>query len=341
MKTKILSTGPIDENAAGILSRFGQIVIAPDNTEESLLPLLDGAIGLVVRGDGVAGAKVIEAATDLKVIGRTGVGYDNVAVEVATARGIPVIYTPGAGARAVAEAAVALMLALCKKLRYWDEQLKGGNWEARFGSKPGDLDGATLGIIGFGCIGQLLAELVRPFQMRVLAFDPYVSLEQAGKSGVERVELEVLLQRADFVSLHACLTEETRGLISRERIRLMKPGAFLINLARAGLIESLDVLYDALRDGTLAGVALDVFEPEPPDVSHPIFKLSNCLTAPHALGMTPGAMARIFRSMAEGMAAVLKGNRPEFAVNPEVFLKTSSTSQCARGSGGGTEKCND
>ena len=316
---KIVATGPIDEIAADILSPFGEIVIAADYSEETLLPLLEDAIGLVVRGEGVANARVIEAARDLKVIGRSGAGYNNVDIAAVTSRKIPVVYTPGANARAVAEAAITFMLTLCKKVFYWDQQLKSGNWQSRFQSKPQDLGGGTLGIIGFGSIGQMLAELICPFNMQVLAYDPYVLPGRTEELHVNLVGLNELLRQSNFICIHAALTDKTHDLINRERLSLVKPGSYLINLARGGLIESLDVLYEAMMNGTLAGVGLDVFEPEPPDVTHPIFKLPNCLTAPHALGMTPGAMAKIFKSMAEDMVAVLRGSRPRFVVNPEVI----------------------
>ena len=317
--TKILATGPIDQIAIDILSSKGEVIIAPDGKPPSLLPLLDNVIGLVVRGDGLANAEVIDAAQELKVIGRCGVGYDQVDVAAATRRNIPLVYAPGAGARAVAEASVALVLALCKRLSYWDQQFKAGNWRSRYETKPGDLDGATLGIVGLGRIGQILAELIRPFNMTILSFDPYVTAEQARPLGVEMVDLDTLLASADFICLHAPSTPETRGLINRERLKSTKRGAYLINLARGGLIESFDVLLESLENGTLSGVALDVFEPEPPDSSHPLFRHPDCLTAPHALGMTPGAMGRIFKSMADDMVAVLEGRRPQFVVNPEVL----------------------
>jgi len=316
MTARIVGTGPIDPVAAEILRPFGEIVTAPDSSEAALLPLLADAIALVVRGDGVANAKVIAAAPCLKVIGRTGAGYNNVDIAAATARKIPVVYTPGANARAVAEGALALMLALCKRVVYWDRQTKQGNWKSRFGTMPADLDGATLGIVGFGAIGQTLAELARPFNMTVLAHDPFASPERASELGVTLVELDDLFRRSDFISLNAALTDQTRHLVNRARLDLVRPGAYIVNMARGALIESLDVLHEALRSGRLAGVGLDVFEPEPPDVSHPIFQLENCLCSPHALGMTPGAMGRIFRMMAEDMATVLTGRQPRHVVNP-------------------------
>ena len=315
----IACSGPIGEVAVEILRPFGKIVVADDSSEKALLKILEGAVGLVLRGNGVGSARVIETATDLKVIGRSGVGYDNVEVQSANARGIPIIITPGANTQAVAEAALTYMLALSKKMIYWDMQLKQGNWKSRFEQSPGDLEGASLGVIGFGRIGCRLAQLIRPFGMSVLAYDPYVTAETASEYGATLVELEELLRKSDFVSIHALLNENSRGLIDRARLSLMKPGSFLINLARGAIIENLDVLYKALTDGPLAAVALDVFEPEPPDVSHPIFKLDNCLTSPHAICMSKRAMYTSFKMMATDMAAVLEGRKPKFVANPEAL----------------------
>jgi phosphoglycerate dehydrogenase-like enzyme len=315
----IACSGPIGEVAIEILNPYGEIVVARDSSEAALLQILKGAVGLVLRGDGIGSARVIETASELKVIGRSGVGYDNVDIQAANARRIPVIITPGANSQAVAEAALTFMLALCKKMIHWDTQLKRGNWRSRFEQSSGDLEGATLGIIGFGRIGRKLAELIRPFSMTVLAYDPFVTKETAGALDVELVELDELLTRSDFVSIHALLNEDTRGLINKARISLMKPGSYLINLARGAIIESLDVLYAALKNGHLAGVGLDVFDPEPPDIDHPIFKLDNCLTSPHAICMSTRAMYRSFKMMAEDMAAVLDGRQPRFAANPEAL----------------------
>ena len=315
----IASSGPVGEVAIKILEPYGHIAVAEDSSEEALLRILKGAVGLILRGDGIGSKKVIETATDLKVIGRSGVGYDNVDIQAANARKIPVIITPGANSQAVAEAALTFMLALCKKIIHWDVQLKQGNWRSRFEQSSGDLEGATLGIIGFGRIGRKLAELMRPFGMTVIAHDPFVTAEATRALNVELVELNELLKRSDFVSIHALLNENTRGLINKTRLNLMKPGSFLINLARGGIIESLDALYEALRNGPLAGVGLDVFDSEPPDVSHPIFKLDNCLTSPHAICMSRRAMYTSFKMMAEDMAAVLDGRKPRFVANPEAL----------------------
>jgi D-3-phosphoglycerate dehydrogenase len=315
----IVATGPINDVVIDILKPYATVVVASDTAEESLMAMLAQAKGLIVRGIVPISERVINSATHLQVIGRTGAGYDNVDIAAATARKIPVVYTPGANDRAVAEAAVAMMLALCKQIPHWDRQLKAGNWQSRFESTNRDLDGATLGIIGFGRIGQSLARLIQPFNMTVLAYDPHVPPAAAQELNTTLVGIDDLLAQSDFISIHAALMDQSRGLINRDRLRLVKRGAFLINLARGELIESLDVLHEALTDDRLAGVGLDVFAPEPPDVHHPIFKLPNCLTAPHALGMTQRAMSRIFKSMAEDMAAVFSGRRPQHVVNSEVL----------------------
>ena len=318
-KARIVGSAPIEKVAVDILKPFGDIVIAEESTEEALLKVVNGAVGLVLRGNGAGSARIIEAATDLKVIGRPGVGYDNVDIEAATARKIPVVITPGANSQAVAEAALTFMMVLCKKVIHWDRQLKKGNWKSRFEEQGGDIYGSTLGIIGFGNIGQTLAKLVSSFGMTILAYDPFVVGETAKQLDVELVELDQLLKRSDFVSIHASLNDSTRGLINKDRLSLMKPGSYLVNLSRGALIENLDILYEALVEGSLAGVGLDVFDPEPPDVDHPIFGLQQCLTAPHALAMTKMATYRSFKSMAIDMAAVLQGRKARFSVNPEVF----------------------
>jgi phosphoglycerate dehydrogenase-like enzyme len=315
----IACTAPIDQIAIDVLKPFGEFAVAADPGEEALVAVVKEATALIVRGGSIATARVIGAGPHLKVIARPGIGYETVDIQAATARRIPVVYVPAAGARAVAEGAATFMIALAKRIVQWDQECKRGNWDSRYASKPGDLDGAMLGIIGLGNSGQVLAQMMRPFNMRILAYDPYASRDRARELGVELVSFEEMLPKSDFVSLHVPVTPETRALINRRTIKLFKPGACLINIARGKLIESLDLLVEALESGALAGVGLDVFEPEPPDFNHPLFRQPNCLTSPHALAMTTGAMFKVFKSMAEDVAAVLSGNRPRFVVNPEVF----------------------
>jgi D-3-phosphoglycerate dehydrogenase len=316
-RIKIFATAPLDVYSTKAFSEIGDIVVATDTSEAALIEAIEGTHALVVRGPAPITAAVIKrAAPTLKVIGRTGVGYDTVDIAAATQAGIPVINTPGAGSRAVAEAAMTYMLALCKFVVPWNREVKSGNWKSRYTLQGRDLDGHTLGIVGLGQIGQMLVGMARPFNMTVVAHDPFISAQRASELGVELLGLDDLLRRAEFISLHCPLTPETTGLISRERLALVKPGSYLVNLARGAVVESLDVLHDALKSGQLGGVGLDVFDPAPPDVSHPIFTLENCLASPHAMATTEMAMTRIFKSMTNDMVAVLRGERPKFVVNP-------------------------
>ena len=320
----ILSTQPLDLYAEQTFARFGQFKIAAEPTLEGLMREIAPAIALVVRGQVQITAALMDAAPNLKVIGRTVVGYDTVDIEAATARGIAVVYTPGAGARAVAEAAFAFMLALCKMIAHWDHETKKGNWQARIASQGTDLDQKTLGIIGLGRIGQIVAKMAKPFEMNVVAYDPYLDPAVARALDVNLIDLDTLMSQADFVTLHCPQNDETMGLINRARLKQMKPGAFLINLARGGVIESLDPIYEMLVSGHLRGAALDVFLVEPPDHTHPIFGLQNCLVSPHAMATSEGAMRRIYESMANDMTSILAGNTPNYVVNPEVLRRSTT-----------------
>jgi D-3-phosphoglycerate dehydrogenase len=313
--TTIVSTGPLLPPAPELLAPFGTLVVAPENDEEALARLSREAVALVVRGGTRVSARVIAAAPELRVIARTGVGTDLVDLEAATRRGIPVVVTPGAGAAAVAEGAIALMLALTKRLTELDRLVREGRWEERDAVEVGDLAGATLGIVGLGRIGREVASRARALGIEVLAYDPYVT--DAG--GIALVDLPVLFERCEFVSLHAPLTDETRGLVDAPLLARLPRGAILVNLARAGLVRSLDDLLAALESGRLGGLGLDVFDREPPDLAHPLFRHENVLMSPHVLGLSRRARERIFRAAAEGIAAVLRGERPAALANPELY----------------------
>jgi phosphoglycerate dehydrogenase-like enzyme len=291
-------------------------VVAPGDSEATLLPLVRDAVALIARGGTRVPGTLIEAAPHLRVIGRTGVGVDLVDLEAATRRGIPVVLAPGAGTEAVAEGALAMTLALAKRLPLLDRLVRDGRWRERDEVEIRDVAGATLGIVGLGRIGRRLADLARPLGMRLLACDPYA---EAGAAGVELADLRKLFAESDFVSLHAPLTPETRGMVDAEVLAGARPGLVFVNLGRGALVRSLDDLLGALESGQLGGVGLDVFDPEPPDLSHPLFRHPGVLLSPHALGWTPGSRERIYRQMAEGMAAVLRGGRATAVANPEAY----------------------
>jgi D-3-phosphoglycerate dehydrogenase len=318
-KKKIVATAPIGKTAIDILEQVAPVVTAQASDEASLIALSSGTIAIVSRGlEGRVTKQVIEAYREVRVIGRPGAGYESVDVGTATERGIPVIYAP-VGGFAVAEGAMALLLALVKQVPTCDAIVRQGQWLRRYDLTTGDLTQHTLGIIGLGRIGSHLARLARAFGMTILGYDPFLKVAPEALEFVEMVGLLELLARSDHVSLHIPLTAETRGLINRDRIAQMRRGAVLVNTARGALIESLDVLAEALENGQLRGVGLDVFPTEPPDPSHRIFRDSRLICAPHLLGVSELAMERIYHSMATDMVAVLEGKKPKFCVNEEVF----------------------
>jgi phosphoglycerate dehydrogenase-like enzyme len=317
-RPRIVATAPIGATAIDILEQVARVEIAPAPDEQTMMGLLDQTVGLIGRGEGRITARMINGCPSLRVIGRPGAGYDSVDLAAATARNIPLVYAPVSGF-AVAEGALALLLAIVKKIVWCDEAVKNKQWQKRYEDLSGDLAEHTLGIVGLGRIGAHLARLCQPFGMTILGYDPYLTAAKAGVPWVEDVGLDELLARSDFVSLHMPLTDQTRGLINRERLARMKRGAVLINTARGGVIQSLDVVEAALASGQLSAVGLDVFPQEPPDASHPIFRNPRLLSAPHMLGTSELAMERIYRSMANDMVAVLNHRRPKYCVNPETL----------------------
>jgi D-3-phosphoglycerate dehydrogenase len=249
---------------------------------------------VIVRGGHRFGAELIEASPRLRVIGRTGVGLSEIDVEAAERRGIAIVTAEG-GARAVAEGALTLLLALAKRLPQLDRAVKDGRFAERDQADVLDAEDLTLGIVGYGRTGQALAELAGAIGMTTVAHDPYA----------HGVAIDELLARSDAISLHAPLTDETRGLVDPAFLERVRPGAILVNLAGGGLVRALDDLLAALESGRLSGVGLDVFEPEPPDPAHPLFRHPAVLCTPHALGLSRRAKANLARQCAEGIALEL------------------------------------
>jgi D-3-phosphoglycerate dehydrogenase / 2-oxoglutarate reductase len=259
-------------------------------------------------------AEVLEAATELKVIGRHGVGVDNIDVEAATRLGIQVTNAPESNGNSVAEHTLGLIIAISKNIVRHDRELRGGNFAIRnqlFGS---DLEGKVLGIIGTGRIGRMVAKKVAGgLDMKAIGFDPYA--DAATISGIEMfATIEEVMERADFVSLHLPATDETIGLIGAKELGLMKPTAFLINAARGGIVNEKDLAV-ALAEKKITGAALDVFAAEPPDYSNPLFKADNIIVTPHSAAMTWECMDRMALHAAQGIHEVLSGKAPTWPVN--------------------------
>lgn len=255
--------------------------------------------GLVVRSETKVTAQLMESAPRMRVIGRAGVGVDNIDVGAATVRGIVVMNAPDGNTMTTAEHTLALLLSLARRVPQGDASLKAGRWE-RKKFVGVELRGKTLGIIGLGRIGRVVASRARGFEMKVVAFDPFVAPDQARDAEIELASLEDVCARADFITVHTPMTAETRGLIGEREFALMKPGVRLINCARGGLIDE-GALYGAIKDGRVAGAAIDVFEQEPPPADHPLLALEEVIVTPHLGASTREAQEGVALTVAEQM----------------------------------------
>jgi D-3-phosphoglycerate dehydrogenase len=321
MKKKILIVQAIHERGVQVFDERFEVRVASDPSVETVIREIAGVDGVVVR-TALFPREIIEAADSLKVIGRHGVGVDNIDVAAATARGIVVANTPNANSTSVAEHTVTAIGALAKRVVVYDRATREGNWEIRNSYKAVDLDGKTLGLIGIGRIGSMVARrAAAAYNMNVIAFDPYVSEEKARELGITLIDSSNdVFSRADVISLHTPLTPETRGLVNMARLRLMKPTAFLVNFSRGEVVNERD-LHEALTTGTIAGAALDVFDPEPPLKDNPLFGLENVILSPHSAALTQECVIRMATGAAEAVVAALSGGQPQFVVNPDVYQK--------------------
>lgn len=271
---------------------------------------------LIVRGTPL-GAAAIESAECLRAIARTGAGYDNLDVQAATRAGIPIVYAPEVGSGPIAEGTVALILAAAKRLRELSEIVQSSAWESRYQVMGLDLEGACVGVVGLGAIGRRVASLCAGLGMVVIGHDPAAA--SSATEAVELVSLGELVERADVITLHCALTERTRGLVDGELLARVKPGTVLVNVARGAMVESEDVLADALASGRLSAVALDVHPSEPPRSSHRLYSDPRVICTPHAVGLTRRWNEEVFHSLADGVTTLLSGGRPPNLLNPEAL----------------------
>jgi len=283
-------------------------------TPEELRPLLKG-IDAVAAGVDQWFPPAFDEADRLKVLARHGAGMDCVDVAECTKHGIAVANIPGANAEAVADMSFALMLAVARHVPEGERTTKAGQWINTYGV---DVYGATLGLFGMGRIGKGVARRGRGFNMRILAYDPYFDERFAAEVGVERAaSLEQVMREADFVSIHAPLSDQTRKIINADRIGLMKPTAVLVNTARGAIIDE-EALADALEAGRIFGAGLDVYATEPPTQSR-LLKCQRAVTMPHNSSNTPGALRAMGDGVVDAIIAVFEGRRPQYCVNPEVY----------------------
>jgi D-3-phosphoglycerate dehydrogenase len=322
---KVLVSDPIPEEAVWMMKNEGIWVDVITNlSQEELVKMIPDYDALVVRSGTKVTKEVIDAAKKLKIIGRAGVGVDNIDVNAATQRGIVVANAPGGNSISTAELTIAMIFAVARKIPQAVESVKSGKWERKrfLGT---ELRGKTLGVVGLGRVGFEVAKRAKGLEMSVLAYDPYISEDRAKEIGVELVELEDLIKRADFITIHVPKTKETEGMFSKREFELMKDGAYIINCARGGIVDE-KALYEALKNGKLAGAALDVYESEPPSPENPLLRLENVVTTPHIGASTKEAQISVGLTIAEEILNVYKGLPVRNAVNlpsldPSIYQK--------------------
>jgi D-3-phosphoglycerate dehydrogenase len=311
---KILVSDDVSESGLEPLRAAGFTVEKKTGLKpEELREIIGGCDGLVVRSETKVTAELMDAALRLRAIGRAGVGVDNIDVAAATARGIIVMNAPDGNTMTTAEHAVALLLALARRVPQGNASLRAGKWE-RKKFVGVELRGKTLGVVGLGRIGRVVARRAVGFEMKVVAFDPFVAPEQMANTEIEFATLEEVCARADFVTVHTPLTDETRGIVGAKEIALMKPEARVINCARGGLVDE-RALYEALKEGRIAGAALDVFEQEPPPADYPLLQLEQVIATPHLGASTLEAQEGVAVTVAEQMRDYFQTGALRGAVN--------------------------
>jgi D-3-phosphoglycerate dehydrogenase len=310
---KILISDKLSQAAVDIfVSRGLEVDVKPGLSPAELRAIIGDYDGLAIRSNTKVTKELLDVATRLKIVGRAGIGVDNVDLKSATARGVVVMNTPHGNSITTAEHAMAMMFALARQIPEATASTKAGRWEKnRFMGV--ELTGKTLGLIGAGNIGSIVADRAQGLRMRVVAYDPFLSEKRALAIGVEKLELSEVLARADFMTLHTPLTDATRHLISRDALARCKRGVRIINCARGGLIDEA-ALFDALSSGQVAGAALDVFETEPAKES-PLFALENVVCTPHLGASTNEAQENVALQVAEQMADFLLTGAVTNAIN--------------------------
>ena len=313
---RILVTDGLEPDAVAALRAQHHVDLVEADPKQ-LLEIILNYEALIVRSRTKVTADVLAKGAKLKVVARSGVGVDNIDVRAATARRVPVVNAPTGSTISVAELAIGHMLSLARQLPEADRSMKEGKWEKkRFEGR--ELHGKILGLVGSGRIGAEVARRAHAFGMDVIAFDPYLSPQAAKDRDIRLVDgLPALLMQADFVSVHAALTPETKGMLGAKELALMKRTAYVVNCARGEILQE-GALAEALKAGTIAGAALDVFEKEPPTGS-PILSAPNVVLTPHLGASTHEAQARAGGIIADQVLKVLRGEKPDFAVNPEVY----------------------
>jgi D-3-phosphoglycerate dehydrogenase len=320
---RVLVTEKLSDAGIDLLRRDFQVDVRPELAGDGLVEAIAPYDALVVRSQTQVTADVIAAGENLKVVARAGIGLDNVDVEAATRRGVMIVNAPQSNIVSAAEHTIALLLAQARNIPQANADLKGGRWD-RSAYEGIELQGKTLGVLGLGRVGALVAQRAAAFGMRVIAFDPYVPKERAKEMGVELMPtLEALLVQADLITIHLPRTPDTEGLIGERELALVKEGARLVNTSRGGIVDE-QALAKALEDGKLDGAALDVFETEPTTES-PLFGFEQVIVTPHLGASTTEAQDKAGTSVAEMVRLALSGEFVPYAVNVSAGAEVSES----------------
>ena len=310
MKPKVLLSEDINPLGKELLEGKAEIIIASDTSKATVIKLVQDVVGVVLRATTKFDADVIASAKKLKVIARTGVGVDNVDIDACTKRGILVCNFPGMNNLTVAEHTVSMIMALSKQVVHMHNAVLEGQWSERFSTKQMEVEGKTLGIIGMGQIGQLVGKKCKDgLGMNILGYDPFVADKMKNSGFMFTNQLKELFSKSDFVTLHIPNLPETKGLVSKELLGLMKESAFLINTSRGELVDE-TALIEALQNNKIKGAALDVFWKEPLQINNPLTKLDNVILSPHCAGSTWESNVRIARVATQAVLDVIEGRMP-------------------------------
>ncbi len=322
-RSLVVLAGNIHPDGKALLEKEARVVVCDDETEAGLAKAAAAAQGILFRIRPDCSASLMTACTRLKVVGRHGVGLDTVDIPAATRLGVAVVHAPGSNSQAVAEHALMLMLVCVKRTLLIDRMTRAGDWGAKR-SAAGDagnteLAGKTLGIVGVGNVGRRVAKFAGAIGMRVLGYDRYVADDEVRRRGAEPVKsLEALLPQVDVLTCHTPLTPETKHMINETTLALMKPSAIYVNTSR-GPVQEEHALFEALTRGRLAAAGLDVWEEEPSPRDNPLLNLENVVCSSHVAGVTREATRQAAMQVCGEMLRVLRGERPEVLVNPDVW----------------------
>lgn len=315
---KFVMTQAVCPEGMALLKGVADVYVADNADPNNYLEQMQDADALIVR-IAKCDANAITGSPNLKVIGRTGVGYDSVDVAEATRRGIPVVITPGANNRSVAEHAVAMMFALSKNLYEGQKEMCADNWEIRGAKKAFELEGKTVGVIGLGAIGRETAKICQGCGMKIAGYDPFLSKEKIEALGAAYyADYEDLLRVSDIVTIHVPLTDGTRNMISKSQLEMMKQTALVINCSRGGIVNEGD-LVEALKNGTIAGAGTDVYCNEPPKTDDPLLNCPNLIVSPHSAAQTREAVIKMAQMCVKGCLAVCQGKKWPYVADKSVY----------------------